>query len=107
MFFLHAVSTNVFGSQGWLFNNESPFPQSWMAFLVPVLATVTLVSSAMAFITGYGLLSRRPWGRILGIVAAILAILKFPLGTVLGIYTLWVLAPGESGVEYDAVAARD
>ena len=30
---------------------------------------------------------------MLAIVVAILALLKFPIGTALGIYTLWVLAP--------------
>ena len=32
-------------------------------------------------------------GSDVAIVAAILALLKFPFGTALGIYTLWVLAP--------------
>jgi hypothetical protein len=40
------------------------------------------------------------------IIAAILALIKFPFGTALGIYTLWVLAPGASGLEYDAIADR-
>jgi hypothetical protein len=40
------------------------------------------------------------------IIAAIFALIKFPLGTALGIYTLWVLAPGASGLEYDAIADR-
>jgi hypothetical protein len=31
----------------------------------------------------------------------ILALLKFPFGTALGIYTLWVLAPQASAVEWD------
>ena len=43
---------------------------------------------------------------VLAIIAAILALLKFPIGTALGIYTLWVLAPGASGLEYDAIADR-
>ncbi len=77
-----------------------------MGFLVPVLASVTIVSAALAFITGYGLLSRRSWGRTLAIVAAVLALFKFPFGTGLGIYTLWVLAPGESGAEYDSITAQ-
>jgi hypothetical protein len=62
--------------------------------------------AALALFTGYGLLQRRPWGRTIAIVAAILALLKFPFGTALGIYTLWVLAPSTSGMEYDAIADR-
>jgi hypothetical protein len=43
------------------------------------------------FIAGYGLLRQREWGRILAIVIAFLNLLNFPLGTLLGIYALWVL----------------
>ncbi len=71
-----------------------------------MIAIATVVAAALALVTGFSLLTRRPWGRVLAIVAAILALLKFPLGTALGIYTLWVLAPGASGLEYDAIADR-
>jgi hypothetical protein len=49
---------------------------------------------------GWGL--SRYWSR--AIVAAILALIKIPFGTGLGIYTLWALAPAASGAEYDAIA---
>ena len=37
---------------------------------------------------------------MLSIVIGILHLLNFPLGTALGIYTLWVLLPGESEQQY-------
>jgi hypothetical protein len=49
----------------------------------------------------WGLLERQPWARILGIVVGFLALIRFPFGTALGIYTLWVLLPESSGREYD------
>ncbi len=107
MFFLQAWATHGFGSGNWPFGSHMgpQFPQGWMGFIVPMIATVTIVSAALAFATGYALLTRRSWGRTLAIVAGVLALFKFPLGTALGIYTLWVLAPGESGVEYDSISA--
>jgi len=107
MFFLRVVASQAFGG-GWLFNGHMPsqFPQAWMGFLLPIIATLTVVSAALAFVTGFSLLSRRPWGRILAFVAAVLALLKFPLGTALGIYKLWVLMPAESGIEYDSITAQ-
>lgn len=42
-------------------------------------------------IAGYGLLKRKVWGRILAIIVGILSLANFPLGTAVGIYTLWVL----------------
>jgi len=79
---------------------------SWMAALLPVVVVYTLISSAFSFVTGFALMRRLPWGRVVAIVMGVLALLKPVLGTALGIYTLWVLAPGASGVEYDAMAER-
>jgi len=52
-------------------------------------------------VLAWGLFERQPWARMLGLVLGILALIRFPLGTALGIYTLWVLAPEESTREYD------
>jgi hypothetical protein len=53
----------------------------------------------------WGLFERQPWARILGLVIGFLALVRFPLGTALGIYTLWVLLPEGSGREYDRMVA--
>lgn len=78
---------------------------AWMG-LLPVIVTMTVLMAALAVFEGMSLLRRKPWGRVLGIVLAIFALFKFPVGTALGIYTLWVLAPGVSGMEYDALSDR-
>jgi hypothetical protein len=54
-----------------------------------------------ALFTGYALLTRQPWGRVVALVFGVLALLHPVVGTALGIYTLWVLAPSESGASYD------
>jgi hypothetical protein len=107
VFFLRAFTTHNFGNDGWVFGrNFQAFPSGLIGSLWPVIAVTTVVAAALALVAGFGLLNRRPWGRVVAIVAAILALLKFPFGTALGIYTLWVLAPGASGLEYDAIADR-
>jgi len=105
--FLRAFTTHNFGD-AWVFGGRfhGPIPTMWFGSLWPMIAVATVFTAALALIAGYGLLNRRPWGRIVAIIAAILALLKFPIGTALGIYTLWVLAPGASGLEYDAIADR-
>lgn len=40
---------------------------------------------------GWGLLARQGWARILAIVVAGLGLFNFPVGTAIGVYTLWVL----------------
>ena len=67
---------------------------NWLA-LLPLL-----------LVTGYALMTRRTWGRVLAIVVGVLSLIAIPFGTAMGIYTLWVLASGVSGMEYDAIADR-
>lgn len=54
-----------------------------------------LALSLPGIIAGFGLLELRPWARILTIVLSALELMSVPLGTVLGVYGLWVLlSPG-------------
>ena len=65
-----------------------------------ILALFGVLHLALA----WGLFERDPWARFLGLVLGFLALLRFPLGTALGIYTLWVLLPETSGKEYERLA---
>ncbi len=104
--FLMGVATPPFfggiGSRGLPFLPFAPV----MGGLAAVAGVFILLTSCLAFVTGFALINRKSWGRTLAIVAAILSLIKFPFGTALGIYTLWVLAPATSGMEYDAIADR-
>jgi hypothetical protein len=96
--FSHHIAVNDF-NMGW-----SPFHHSLFTGLLPLALTSIFFSAVCTALTGYALLTRQPWGRILAIVFAIFALIHFPLGTALGIYTLWVLAPTLSGTEYARLA---
>ena len=48
-----------------------------------------LLFAAFFMVTGWKLENQKPDARIMGIVASILALFSFPLGTALGIYGLW------------------
>ena len=80
------------------------FHPSWFTPLIPVIGFFAVLWAGVALLTGYSLLTHRPWGRTLAIILSIPTLLKLPLGTALGIYTLWVLAPAASGVEYAALS---
>ena len=65
---------------------------------LPILGmTGTLVTifflavSLPGLIAGFGLLSFKPWARILGIVICAINLINIPFGTIFGIYGLWVL----------------
>jgi hypothetical protein len=55
------------------------------------LTLVLLAFAAPCILCGWGLLQRRPWARTLGIVLAAVSLIRFPVGTIFGIYALWVL----------------
>jgi hypothetical protein len=108
MFVLHVLARRALFGANWPFSHpvdpNMNFHAGWLEALVPLIGIAVAFSVVLAVLTGYSLLNRKPWGRTLAIVAGILALIKFPTGTALGIYTLWVLAPETSGIEYDAIA---
>ena len=107
MFFLRAMTMSSFGYYGWhMHDNYGWSGAPWMGALIPVVGFVSVVAAVLSFAVGLSLLTRKPWGRTLGIVVAVLTLFRPLLGTALGIYTLWVLAPAQSGLEYDAIADR-
>jgi len=57
-------------------------------------------------VLAWGLFERQPWARMLGVIVGFLALLRVPLGTALGIYTLWVLLPESSAREYDELSGN-
>lgn len=105
MFFLRMMSIGGFGNN-WSYGEHFGHGPLWLAALVPFVAVYTAVIAAFSLLVGFSLLTRKPWGRTLAIVIAILTLFKPLLGTALGIYTLWVLAPGQSRDEFDAIADR-
>jgi hypothetical protein len=66
------------------------------AIVGPAVAALFLLLAAPGLIGGIYLLKRRPWARILVLVLGFLNLIHIPIGTALGIYTIWVLLKNES-----------
>lgn len=107
----------IFGSmflpwmRGWPGQEPSmPFGWSLESLLLHGMYAIGItmaVFGAVHLVLAWGLFEREPWARILGIVVAILALLRFPFGTALGAYTLWVLLPESSAREYARMSGGD
>lgn len=81
------------------------FPFEHMPWLLPMITMILAGRAALSLITGIALLRRASWARMLAIVTAFLTLVRPLSGTLLAIYTLWVLLPSASGQEYDRIAA--
>ena len=60
------------------------------------IAVIIAVLSVPGIIAGWGLLTHKSWSRLLAIVLGALNILSFPVGTLVGVYAIWVLTQSES-----------
>ncbi len=55
------------------------------------------VLSLPTMVAGIGLLQHKSWARVLTIILAVFALFNFPIGTLIAIYTFWVLTNEEAG----------
>lgn len=85
----------------------TPIPGPMRLFIAPFLGGLGFLLSGFAIaglIAGGGLMAHSPWARMLAIVLGCISLIHFPLGTALGIYTLWVLVPQGADAEYRSLA---
>jgi zinc-ribbon domain len=69
-----------------------------------VVGGFLMLKGVLGLIAGWGLLDRQSWARMLVLILSFFSLFHPPLGTALGIYTLWVLLPGYSEMEYRTMA---
>ena len=62
-----------------------------LRFLSLSLPVLLIFLSTLGLVGGIGLLAYKPWARYLVIVVAALGCLNIPIGTLKGVYFLWVL----------------
>jgi hypothetical protein len=87
----------------------APVPGFLHGLLGPFLSALGVGISTLAIagvIAGWGLMAHSSWARMLAIVLGCISLIHLPLGTALGIYTLWVLLPQDACREYQRLAGR-
>ncbi|HJZ38911.1 MAG TPA: hypothetical protein VJ203_00930 [Bacteroidales bacterium] len=72
-----------------------------LRFIGIFLPFIIGIASVLGLIGGIGLLGYRKWARILVLVIAAVGCLNFPLGTLKGVYSLWVLMQDETIVLFN------
>jgi hypothetical protein len=82
-------------------------PVGFLTAFFSTLGILILALCACGFMAGWGLINRAPWARMVALVLAFIVLfIDIPLGTALGVYTMWVLLPSQSGQEYDAMSTQ-
>jgi hypothetical protein len=79
-----------------------PRALSLAVYAITIGFTYIVIFSAAQIIGAVGLLKRKSWSRILMIIVSAFKLLNVPLGTALGIYTIWVLIQDETKGILDA-----
>jgi len=70
---------------------------------LPVLTFIAVIAAGFLFIIsvpdiigGIGLIKRQSWARILVLILSVLKLINIPLGTIVGVYSIWVLMQDEA-----------
>ena len=68
-------------------------------FVLSIIANVLIIFftilSIPGIIAGIGLFKRKEWARILALIISVLDLFNFPLGTAVGVYSIWALVQTE------------
>jgi hypothetical protein len=67
------------------------FVISFLSYLFKALPIVFGGISILGLVGGIGLLSYKSWARIMVIIVAVIGCLNIPVGTLAGVYSIWVL----------------
>lgn len=60
--------------------------------IIGMVLLLLLVALAIpSIIAGIGVLLRREWGRIMALVVGIISLIDIPIGTAVGVYSIWLL----------------
>jgi Ni,Fe-hydrogenase I cytochrome b subunit len=73
-------------------------PEAFAVFsaIATVVGLILFIVSIPMIIGGVGLLKRRSWARILVLIVSVIALFKIPVGTAIGIYSIWAMLQNET-----------
>lgn len=72
-----------------------------LSIVANAVATFFIILSIPGIIGGIGLFKRKEWARILVLILAVLDLFHFPVGTAIGVYSIWALVQPEVVAEFD------
>lgn len=76
-------------------------PPAFFGLIMAFAVGINVLLAVPSFIAGYAFLKRKPWAKVAGIIAAVLAAMRIPFGTAVSIYTFWFLFSTPGKILYD------
>jgi hypothetical protein len=91
--FIRAIMSIVFGFAFDSMDEEERRIGELVMALVSVLPAVLIIFSGIpTLIAGIGLLTKQSWAVILSLIVGCLKLFSIPIGTAIGIYSIWIYA---------------
>jgi hypothetical protein len=92
---LVALFLNIFFSALWTFvisqaNQDDALPLEFISLIFQYVPWIIIVFSIPSLIAGIGLLNKASWAMTLALILGCLKLISFPIGTAIGVYTIWV-----------------
>jgi ABC-type glycerol-3-phosphate transport system permease component len=105
---LIALLLNVFLSALWTFvisqaSHEDQLPLEFLSLLFQYLPWIIIIFSVPSLIAGLGLLNKASWAMMLALILGCLKLISFPVGTAIGVYTIWVYSEDQKVAKTAAV----
>lgn len=75
---------------------DEPNGKMILSIIAKAIAAFLIFVSIPGLIAGLGLYRRKEWARILTLVISVIVLFNFPLGTAIGIYSIWALVQPET-----------
>ncbi len=76
-----------------------------LGFIGTALMLLFIALAIPSVLAGIGVLLRREWGRIMALVVGILSLIDVPIGTAIGVYSIWVLMNDETRLLFQVTPA--
>lgn len=70
--------------------------QMVLSIIANVMIVVCTILSLPSILAGIGLFKRKEWARILTLIISVLDLINFPIGTAVGVYSIWALSQSET-----------
>lgn len=93
MLMLNAILSLIFS---FVFDQANPEEQRVIELITALMAylpwLIIIFLAAPTIIAGIGLLTRQNWAVILSLIIGCLKLFSFPIGTVIGVYAIWIFS---------------